>query len=83
MMRSNFRVILLTVNICDFFMYILGIYMKENINVRVKESIAKKMMICFMFNTDTLEVAAAPEVVENIDSRLVVCVDIGVSTDKY
>ena len=56
--------------------------MHKHINIRIKQAIAKEMMIGFVFYTNTVEVVAALEVVKNVDSLLVIHIDIRVSTDK-
>ena len=56
--------------------------MIKHINIRIKQAIAKEIMIGFVFYTNTVEVVAALEVVKNVDSLLVIHIDIRVSTDK-
>ena len=81
MMRSNARMFKLAENFFDLFWILAFFRANDGINIRVKDSIAKEMVVSFVPNINALEVGCSKEISENLHTGCMVTIYIGITSN--
>ena len=73
----------LTHDLAENFRFRKGVRVEDDVDIAIKAAFANKVMIGLVIELDTVETENVAKVLEKIDSFLVFCINIGITTYKY